>query len=346
MTKRVFVGLFSALALTLAMASSAYAVAVPTTTVNNTTAQNVIVAQSVSFSATVTPAGAPGTIEFRDTANGNALVASVPNAAGAQSVSVNATPANNLGVGTHTIVARFASANTANFTNSNSGPTTVTVNVSLRPTNTTVTSSPNPSIFSHGVIFTATVRDTTTGAQVGAGSAGSVQFFDGATPLGSPVAITPADNGVVTLSTSTLSVGTHAITAKYSGNAAVYATSTSPIYNQVVRRIPTKLVASSTFTTFEKEATVRIRARLTRTDTDAPLAGRTITFRRPNGRLICTDTTNANGVAFCDTVEVNVTNNPIRGFTARFAQTTNFRGAVDSAQAAQPFNGSFFNGNG
>jgi len=44
---------------------------------------------------------------------------------------------------------------------------------------------------------------------------GFVIFSDGTTPIGSPAAIT---NGVATLSTSALTVGTHAITATYSGD--------------------------------------------------------------------------------------------------------------------------------
>ena len=63
------------------------------------------------------------------------------------------------------------------------------------------------------VTFTATV--TSGGSPV---TGGTVSFADGATPLASNV---PLDaNGMVTFTTSTLSVGTHGITATYSGTAA------------------------------------------------------------------------------------------------------------------------------
>jgi hypothetical protein len=93
--------------------------------------------------------------------------------------------------------------------------------VSLAPTTTGVTSSLNPSTSGDNVTFTATVSPSA--------ATGSVQFFDGATSLGS----VGLSGGGAALMTSTLSAGSHTITAVYSGDST-YATSTSAALTQVV----------------------------------------------------------------------------------------------------------------
>ena len=77
------------------------------------------------------------------------------------------------------------------------------------PTTTTLASSANPSTYGQNVTFTATVSPTPTG--------GTVQFYDGADSLGSPVTVNTS-TGEATYSTTTLGAGTHAITADYSGH--------------------------------------------------------------------------------------------------------------------------------
>ena len=96
-------------------------------------------------------------------------------------------------------------------------------------TATTVTSSQASIREGRPVTFTATVATTGTGTPVG-----SVQFFDGATSLGT-VALNAS--GQATLTTSTLPVGTRSITAQYLGatvgaGGGGYAVSTSPVFNQ------------------------------------------------------------------------------------------------------------------
>src|SRR5262245_26012813 len=73
------------------------------------------------------------------------------------------------------------------------------------PTTTSPTSSPNPSTLGANVTLTATVMPATT--------AGSVQFFDGSTPLGAPVAVS---SGTASLSIDTLGLGSHSLTARFS----------------------------------------------------------------------------------------------------------------------------------
>lgn len=89
-------------------------------------------------------------------------------------------------------------------------------------TTTAVTSSLNPSGVGQAVTFTATVT--------GISPTGTVQFRDGAANLGAPVALA---GGTAALSTSSLTAGTHVITAAYGGDADD-APSTSPALTQVV----------------------------------------------------------------------------------------------------------------
>lgn len=94
-------------------------------------------------------------------------------------------------------------------------------------TTTAVTTGGTPTLSGTAVKFTATV----TGPGL---PAGNVQFYDGPTPLGDPVALTA---GAASLTTSSLSVGSHQITATYTGSTD-YAGSTSDPITQVVTSPP------------------------------------------------------------------------------------------------------------
>ena len=98
-------------------------------------------------------------------------------------------------------------------------------------TTTAVTSSVNPSDFGQSVTFTATVTS-------GAGTpTGSVQFKDNGTNLGAAVNLN--GSGVATVSTSTLTVGTHTITAEYGGSTSFGVSNGTLSGGQVVKPIPT-----------------------------------------------------------------------------------------------------------
>lgn len=97
------------------------------------------------------------------------------------------------------------------------------------PTTTTaLKSSPNPSTSGKSVKFTATVTSKLRGTITG-----TVTFKDGTTTLGTPVALN--SSGVATFTTKTLSVGTHSITASYSGDSN-FNSSTSAVLSQVVNQ--------------------------------------------------------------------------------------------------------------
>jgi len=90
------------------------------------------------------------------------------------------------------------------------------------PTATTLASSQNPSPVGQPITFTATV----TGAQP---PAGTVTFFDGATALDTE----PLSGGMAAFTTSSLAIGSHGMTAQYSGDAKS-APSTSAVLTQQV----------------------------------------------------------------------------------------------------------------
>src|SRR5262249_53399568 len=79
---------------------------------------------------------------------------------------------------------------------------------SLTPTTTSVTSSPNPSFQGQSVTFTANVA-TLTGSSV---NSGSVIFSEGQTALSGSVNVV---NGQATFATSSLSIGSHIVTAAF-----------------------------------------------------------------------------------------------------------------------------------
>ena len=92
-------------------------------------------------------------------------------------------------------------------------------------TTTSLVSSLNPSGFSESVTFTATV--SATGETV---TGGTVTFFDNGVQMGSPVTVSSQQ---AAFTTTTLTVGTHTITATYSG-AGEFSGSTSGNFSQVV----------------------------------------------------------------------------------------------------------------
>jgi Bacterial Ig-like domain (group 3)/FG-GAP-like repeat/Transmembrane protein 131-like N-terminal len=107
------------------------------------------------------------------------------------------------------------------------GSVAVLINTSISPTATVLTSSQNPSSYGQAVTLTATV--TSQGFK--GPPTGTVSFFDGTRNIGNSQI---NSSGAATLTTSTLAVGTHSMTATYNGDAN-FAGSTSPILNQVVQ---------------------------------------------------------------------------------------------------------------
>ena len=116
----------------------------------------------------------------------------------------------------------------------------------VNSTTTTLVSAPNPSHYGQSVTFTATI---TTGAGTGA-LTGTITFTDGTTTLQSGIKIAAtasANTYVATYSTPGLAVGTHSVTASYSGDAYHLASDpdTLPVVTQVVNELTTTSLSSS-----------------------------------------------------------------------------------------------------
>jgi hypothetical protein len=159
--------------------------------------------QSVTFTATVTPAAAgtpTGTVTFKESATtlGTGTLSN-----GTASFSTAA-----LNVGGHTITSVYGGD--ANFAVSTSPGFVQTVNQGADAT--AVTANPNPSTSGQSVTFTATVTPTAPAAGV---PGGTVTFKDGPTTLGAGT----LSGGTTSFSTAALSVGQHPVTAVYQGDA-------------------------------------------------------------------------------------------------------------------------------
>jgi hypothetical protein len=120
--------------------------------------------------------------------------------------------------GTHSITANYAGVSGSFLASSN----TTSVYVRGVPT-VALTSSANPALVSDSVTFTAAVSS-------GSGTpTGSVDFYDGTTLLGSRTLA----SGTATYATSSLTVGTHSVTAAYGGDTQ-FSVLTSSVVSQAV----------------------------------------------------------------------------------------------------------------
>ena len=182
--------------------SQAVASADTTTTLSSSTAPSVF-GQSVTFTATVS-AVAPGagtqtgTVTFSVDGTAQTPVA-LSNGQAVFSTSA-------LSVGVHTISVSYNGD--PNF---NGSTASLNQTVNMADTTIALSSSANPSVFGEAVTFTATVS----AVQPGAGTpTGTVVFFiDGVAQ--SPVSMS---DGQASFTTSALDVGSHVVTASYSGD--------------------------------------------------------------------------------------------------------------------------------
>jgi hypothetical protein len=185
-------------------------------TVVTTSGSPSFVGQPVTFTATVT--STHGTIpdgELVTFYDGRTVLGSVALAGGTATYTTSSLPAK-----THFIKTTYAGD--ATFEPSAGLVKQV---VDKYPTTTTLSSSLNPSNYGQAVTFTARVAPTGPYPLTG-----KVVFKDGTIGIGSAT----LSSGVATLTKSKLAVGTHPITAQYTGDAAS-GKSTSSVVDQVVQ---------------------------------------------------------------------------------------------------------------
>lgn len=179
--------------------------------------------QTITLTAAVSGGTASGTITFTDGST-SLGIAAVSNNHGQITIS-------SLAVGAHSITASYSGD--SNLLASTSSALTQTVNQAS--TTTAISSNVNPSSFGQTTSLSASVQSA-----FGGTATGTLTFFDGATVLGT-VALS---SNSAQLPVSSLSVGTHSLTAKYSGDATLV-TSTSPSVQQIVNAATSTTAASS-----------------------------------------------------------------------------------------------------
>ncbi len=163
-----------------------------------------ILGQTVALTATVSPSTATGTIHFFD---GTTLIGTVPVTGGSASLS-----SSSFVLGTHSLTAVYSGD--LNFLGSTSNPVILVIQ---EPTTSALSVFPNPATFGQAVTLSATVSPSS--------ATGTVSFFDQFGLLST----VPLVNGTASFITSSLSIGTHLITAVYNGDANFSGSTSSEI---------------------------------------------------------------------------------------------------------------------
>src|SRR3989442_1842486 len=180
---------------------------VTTTTTLSSLQNSSTFSQQVTFTATVSPSSATGTIQFQvDGTDCGSLVT----LSGGTATLVTSS----LSVGTHSVTASYGGD--SNFAGNTSSALTQTVN--KRVTITSITPNPASIVIGKSIQFTATVTDTDTGAVTN--PSGHVTFSSGGEGSFSPsscallsgacaVTYTPSSSGSITITGSYLGDSTH-----------------------------------------------------------------------------------------------------------------------------------------
>ena len=270
--------------------------------------------QAVTFTATVAPVPPGSTIPtgmvtFQE---GAAVLAQVSlGTAGTASFSTSS-----LSSGTHTITTVYAS-DTLYASSSGSG-TQVVQNGGA--TATSVSSSPNPSVFGQAVTFTAVV---TSGAGV---PKGAVTFQEGTNVLASGVAVDAT--GRASFVTSALAVGTHVITANFTGTAGwANSSGNDSGFPQVVNKAGTTAQLSSSSATSVFSQPVTFTARVTANAPGGGAPAGTVTFK-DGATILGSGPLDATGRAILTTSVLAVGSHSI---TATYGGDTNFNGSASTA---------------
>ena len=161
--------------------------------------------------------------------------------------------------------------------------------VPAQSTTTTLAQNNASGSFGDSVTFTATVSPTS--------AAGSVQFKDGAADLGSPQAVN--GSGVATFTTTSLSVGSHAISSVFTPSGSGFNGSTSNSVTHTVGAVSTSMTLGSNGPTAQY-------APATFTATVSPAATGTVTFSEGQAILGTGTVNTTTGVATYTTTALTV----------------------------------------
>jgi hypothetical protein len=261
--------------------------------------------QPVTLTAFVSPAAATGPVTFQD--NGQNLGSSqLTN--GVASIVLTT-----LAQGAHSLTAVYSGDN--NYQGSTSTPVSELVNPpSSITTATTLNVSPNPSTFGQAVILTATVSPGT--GPNGTIASGTVSFRDAGVLIGS----IPLNNGLAVLSTTSLVVGNHPLTAVYSGDTN-FNTSTSPPVTQLVNPQATSVFLTASPTTAQPGQGILFSAQVSPSS-----ATGTVTFREGTNSIGSADL-----VAGLAVITVSTLSSGSHNITAVYAGGGNFGSSTSNS---------------
>jgi len=163
---------------------------------------------------------------------------------------------------------------------STSGPLTQVVNP--LPTTAILVSADNPAVVRSPVFLSVAVQVNSPGTGT---PTGTVSFFDSGTPIGTAT----LDGGIATFLTSSLSVGSHDITASYEGDGT-FGASTSATLTEVITAVPsttTTLVSADNPSVAQQPVTLQADVSVNAPGTGTPTG--TVSFL-DGGTLIGTAT--------------------------------------------------------
>ena len=297
--------------------------------------------QAVTFTATIKPpTGATvapaGTVGFTD--NGNAL-SCTPAYSTSNAVLTATCSISSLSGGSHTILAAYSGD-----TNYTASTGILSLSLTAAASTTTVSSSPNPSVFSQAVTFTVIVTPSSSGSQqlggtVAVTAEGNLSLGQCALAWNQPA----AGEASCTVSNTTLSVGSHTITATYSGDNNFKTSSGTT--SQVVNAATTAVSLSSSAGAIIVKNPNNSNDSVTFTATVTPFNGNskpsgTVTFTYNSGLIIpecpvAVQISSVNGTATCTTTSLPPGANTIQ---ASFSGDKNFAASNSSlTEAVQDF---------
>src|ERR1043166_1504550 len=263
-----------------------------TTTTLASSANPSVFGQSVIFTATVTAvapgSGAPtGSVGFQAGTNSPATNSLVSGSA----TYTNST----LSVTSHLITAIYSGSTNFNGSDTTASPITQVVNKATTPT--TVAPPASPSVSGQAITFTATVNAVDPGAGA---RTGTVQFRIDGSDFGTPVSL--VGSNATSAATNSLSVGTHTVTAIYSGDGNFNASdnTAAPLTQTVNGTSTTTLTASTNTTVFGQSVTFTA----TVSGTNGPPTG-TVIFK--DGTTALATNSLGSGVATYSTSTLSVT---------------------------------------
>jgi hypothetical protein len=285
--------------------ASANITSAPTTTSLVSSANPSVYGKSVTFTATVHPAtsGTPtGTITFKD---GTATLATIALSGNSASFS-SAT----LAAQSHSIVATYSGD--THFTASNSPILTETITQAA--TSVVLTSSPYASRYGQPVALYAAVKSATSGTPTG-----TVTFKDGSGVIQNA----PISLGRAKIATSKLTVGTHSLTAVYTGSVN-FTGSTSPVLTFVTSKAPTSTTVISSLNPATHGAAVTFTATVKPSTSGTPTGS--ATFK--NGTVIMATIALTSGKAAFTTSTLTTGSHSI---TVTYNGSTNYNPSTSAA---------------